>query len=70
MKKVFRIGALSEQDRFRREDIQRMSPAKRVLCLIQMQEDMFGALAHPLREQPTCKVRRYAGHLRRPQRPR
>lgn len=64
---VFRVGAVAEQDQFRREDTLRMSPAERILCLIQMQQTMFGAQARPLRETPTYRMRRHAGHLRRSQ---
>lgn len=64
---VFRIGMVADQDQFRREDVLRMSPAERILCLVQMQQTMFGAQARPLRVPPTYRIRRHAGHLRRSQ---
>ena len=41
MKKVVRIGKIEDQDKFRRDDIRKMSPNARVSMLINMQRKFF-----------------------------
>ncbi len=42
MEKIVRIGKISQQDEFRRDDIRKMSPDARVLMLLSMQSASMG----------------------------
>ena len=41
MKKVVRRGKIADQDKFRREDVQNMTPDERVKMLLKMQYNYF-----------------------------
>ncbi len=42
MKKTVRIGKISDQDEFRRNDIRKMSPNARVIMLLSIQSAFLG----------------------------
>ena len=44
-----RIGAVADQDRFRREDMLAMTPEERIMTLIRLRNSQFGAVARPIR---------------------
>jgi hypothetical protein len=60
MKKIVRIGKIEDQDKFRREDIRKMSPNARVSMLIKMQRKFFDWDANP-DIQRTATVKRMRG---------
>ncbi|RLG32416.1 hypothetical protein DRN80_06180 [Methanosarcinales archaeon] len=41
MKPIVRIGKIEDQDRWRREDLQKCTPDERVDMLLQLQENFF-----------------------------
>ena len=47
--KRIRIGAVSDQDTFRRHDVLSMTPSERIMCLIRLRDRQFGATASPVR---------------------
>jgi len=58
-----RIGAVEDQDRFRREDVLAMTPEERIMTLVKLRNRQFGAVAQRIRDsgivsystQPTDK---------------
>lgn len=58
IEKVARVGSIEDQDRLRRKDTMRMTPAERLLCLINLRNTQFGADAIPLRETTSVSFRR------------
>ena len=59
MKKLVRMGSVSDQDRFRREDCRRMSPDRRVRLLLEMQRRFLGWTGSAMPRIAT--IRRLAG---------
>jgi len=59
MKKLVRIGSLADQDHFRRQDYQRMSPNRRVEILLNMQSRFLAWNTVPMPRIAT--IRRIAG---------
>ena len=44
-----RIGAVADQDRFRREDMLAMTPEERIMTLIKLRNRQFGAISRRIR---------------------
>lgn len=62
--KLVRIGVVSDQDAFRRQDVLAMTPSERLMCLIRLRDRQFGAQASPIRG--ACAVAyRDLPHLRK-----
>jgi hypothetical protein len=55
MKTIFRIGSVQDQDRWRRDDIQALSPNQRVAMLLEMQNQYFDNADRPLKR--VAKIR-------------
>ncbi|MEI7437281.1 MAG: hypothetical protein WCL16_10820 [bacterium] len=55
--KIVRIGAVSDQDSFRRQDAMAMTPSERIMCLIRLRDHQFRAAACPVRESCTVSYR-------------
>jgi len=62
MKKVARIGSVADQDKWRREDVLRMTPSERVDLVFDMMEDMSGSRDIPMVR--IAKVRSHVPHSR------
>jgi hypothetical protein len=56
VQKIVRIGTIADQDRFRREDVRRMSPSRRVRLVLGMQRQFLDWDRCPL--QRVAAVRR------------
>ena len=59
IKKIVRIGAISDQDRFRRQDVMAMDPSERIMCLIRLRDRQFGAVARPIRGSGAVSYRNF-----------
>ena len=57
IKKMVRIGAVADQDTFRRQDVKAMTPSERVMCLIRVRDRQFAALASSVRNSGTVNYR-------------
>jgi len=57
IEKRVRVGSVADQDRFRRDDLQAMTPDERLAQLIRMRDIQFGATARPIRERCVCSTR-------------
>ncbi len=55
MKKKVRIGTVQNQDRWRRDDIQALSPNQRVDMLLKMQNQYFDSAPRPLKRVASIK---------------
>ena len=60
MKRTIRIGSLADQDRFRRDDLRKATPAQRVDMLLQLQERYFSGLDRTI--QRVATIKRIASH--------
>ncbi len=58
-----RIGTVGDQDQFRREDILAMTPAERIMTLIQLRNRQFGAVSCPIRGSGIVSYRIFDRHL-------
>jgi hypothetical protein len=47
--KRIRIGVVSDQDTFRRQDAMAMTPSERIMCLIRLRDRQFGETATSVR---------------------
>jgi hypothetical protein len=55
MQRVIRIGTVADQDRFRRADIGRMSPSRRVRLVLGMQQQFLDWDRHPMQRVATVR---------------
>ena len=55
-----RIGTVEDQDRFRREDMQAMSPAERIMTLVRLRNRQFGCSAKRIRDSGVFSCRQLA----------
>jgi hypothetical protein len=55
-----RIGAVADQDRFRREDMLAMTPEERIMTLIKLRNRQFGAVSRPIRDSGIVSYRTLA----------
>lgn len=58
-----RIGAVADQDRFRREDVLAMTPAERIMTLMRLRNRQFGAISRPIRGSGIVSYRTFARHV-------
>ena len=56
--KQVRIGNVEDQDQFRREDVRRMRPEARLLCLVNLRDLQFGAASIPIRQSGAVSYRK------------
>lgn len=61
MKRTVRIGRVSDQDRWRRDDLRAMVPNQRVALLRRQQKQFFGTDSRVL--QRIVRIKRYARDL-------
>jgi hypothetical protein len=55
-----RIGPVQDQDRFRREDLQAMSPEERIMTLVRLRDRQFGSTAKRIRDSGVFSCRQFA----------
>jgi hypothetical protein len=55
-----RIGTVEDQDRFRQEDLQAMSPDERIMTLIRLRNRQFGSRAKRIRDSGVFSCRQLA----------
>ena len=55
--KLARIGAVSGQDFFRRQDTLALTPSERIMCLIRLRDRQFGPSASSIKESGTVGYR-------------
>jgi hypothetical protein len=55
-----RIGTVEDQDRFRQEDLQAMSPDERIMTLIRLRNRQFGSRAKRIRDSGVFSSRQLA----------
>ena len=67
MNRTVRVGKVEDQDRFRREDMLRLTPDERVRLVFEMQARFLGSGRQPL--QRTVVVRSLRGDRGAPSRP-
>ena len=58
--KTVRIGAVADQDRFRREDTLAMTPEERIETLIKLRNQQFGRIAKPIRNSGIVSYRKFS----------
>jgi hypothetical protein len=58
-----RIGAVADQDRFRREDMLAMTPEERIMTLIKLRNRQFGAVSRPIRDSGIVSYRTFERHV-------
>jgi len=63
--KRIRIGVVSDQDTFRRQDVMAMTPSERVMCLIRLRDRQFGETATPVRGSCVVSFRYLSGLQRK-----
>ena len=55
IQRIVRIGTVSDQDRFRREDVRRMSPGDRVRLVLRMQRQFLDWDRHSMQRVATVR---------------
>jgi len=55
MKTLVRIGKIEDQDRWRRDDMRKLSPDERVDILLQLQENFFAGQDRTLKRIATIR---------------
>ena len=60
IEKTVRIGAVADQDRFRREDVLAMTPEERIQTLIKLRNQQFGRIAKPIRNSGIVSYRKFS----------
>ena len=58
--KTVHIGAVADQDRFRREDVLAMTPEERIQTLIELRNQQFGRIAKPIRNSGIVSYRKFS----------
>ena len=61
--KNVRMGAVEDQDRFRREDMLAMTPDARIMTLIRLRNSQFGAVSRPIRDSGIVSYRTFDRHV-------
>lgn len=61
--KKVRIGAVGDQERFRRDDMLALTPAQRIMTLIRLRNLQFGEVSRPIRNSGIVSYRTFAKHL-------
>ncbi len=63
IKSIVRMGAVEDQDRFRREDVLAMTPDVRIMTLIRLRDNQFGTSSIPIRDSGIVSYRTFAQHV-------